>query len=103
MPGILDVLDNLAVPFCAATSSHPERAQRSLRAAGLAGRFGERVYTTSMVARPKPEPDLFLHAAKAMRVDPKRCLVIEDSPTGIAAAREAGMGVIAVDRGHFPR
>jgi HAD superfamily hydrolase (TIGR01509 family) len=91
MPGILDVLDNLAVPFCAATSSHPERAQRSLRAAGLAERFGVRVYTVSMVARPKPAPDLFLHAAKAMQVDPRQCLVIEDSDLGIAAARAAGM------------
>ena len=91
IPGILDVLDNLAVPFCAATSSHPERAQRSLRAAGLTERFGERVYTVSMVARPKPAPDLFLHAAKAMQVDPKQCLVIEDSDLGIAAAQAAGM------------
>jgi HAD superfamily hydrolase (TIGR01509 family) len=90
-PGILDVLDDLAVPFCAATSSHPERAQRSLRAAGLSERFGERLYTASMVARPKPAPDLFLHAAKAMNVDPKHCLVIEDSDLGIAAAQAAGM------------
>jgi HAD superfamily hydrolase (TIGR01509 family) len=91
MPGILDVLDRLAVPFCAATSSHPERARRSLRAAGLTERFGARVYTTAMVARPKPAPDLFLHAAKAMQVDPARCLVIEDSDLGIAAAQAAGM------------
>lgn len=91
MPGILDVLDQLAVPFCAATSSHPERAQRSLRAAGLTERFGARVYTTSLVERPKPAPDLFLHAAKAMHVDPGRCLVIEDSDLGIAAAQAAGM------------
>lgn len=91
MPGILEVLDNLAVPFCAATSSHPERAQRSLRAARLAERFGERVYTVSMVSRPKPAPDLFLHAARAMQVDPKQCLVIEDSDLGIAAAQAAGM------------
>ena len=91
MPGILDVLDNLAVPFCAATSSHPERAQRSLRAAGLTDRFGQRVYTVSMVARPKPAPDLFLHAAKAMQADPRQCLVIEDSDLGIAAAQAGGM------------
>jgi HAD superfamily hydrolase (TIGR01509 family) len=91
MPGILDVLENLAVPFCAATSSHPERAQRSLRAAGLAEYFGQRVFTTAMVARPKPAPDLFLHAAKAMDVDPRHCLVIEDSDLGVAAAQAAGM------------
>ena len=91
MPGILDVLDHLVAPFCAATSSNSERAHHSLRTAGLAERFGERVYTVSMVARPKPAPDLFLHAAKAMQVDPKHCLVIEDSDLGIAAAQAAGM------------
>ena len=91
MPGIIDVLDDLAIPFCAATSSHPERAQRSLRAVGLSERFGERVYTVSMVERPKPAPDLFLHAAKGMQVDPSHCLVIEDSDLGVAAAQAAGM------------
>jgi len=91
MPGILDVLDQLAVPYCAATSSGAERAHHSLRAAGLAERLGERVYTVSMVARPKPAPDLFLHAAAAMGVEPRHCLVIEDSNLGIAAAQAAGM------------
>jgi HAD superfamily hydrolase (TIGR01509 family) len=91
MPGILDVLDRLAVPYCAATSSSPERARQSLRAAGLAARFGERVYTVSMVARPKPAPDLFLHAAAAMGAAPSDCLVVEDSDLGIQAALTAGM------------
>ena len=91
MPGIIDVLDQLAVPYCAATSSSPERARHSLRAAGLAPYFGDRVYTVSMVALPKPAPDLFLHAAAAMMAVPKDCLVVEDSDLGIAAARAAGM------------
>jgi HAD superfamily hydrolase (TIGR01509 family) len=91
MPGILNVLDHLAPPYCAATSSGTERARHSLRAAGLAERFGERVYTVSMVPRPKPAPDLFLHAAAAMGADPRHCLVIEDSDLGIKAAQAAGM------------
>ena len=91
MPGVVDVLDDLAVPYCAATSSSPARAHHSLRTAGLAGRLGERVYTVSMVGRPKPAPDLFLHAAAAMGADPKQCLVVEDSDLGIAAAQAAGM------------
>jgi HAD superfamily hydrolase (TIGR01509 family) len=91
MPGIIDVLDRLAVPYCAATSSSSERAHHSLRAVGLAERFGERIYTVSMVARPKPAPDLFLHAAAAIGVEPGHCLVVEDSDLGIAAAQAAGM------------
>lgn len=91
MPGITDVLSALAVPFCAATSSAPARAERSLAITGLAGHFGDRVFTTSLVARAKPAPDLFLLAAARMGVAPRSCLVIEDSPLGIAAARAAGM------------
>ena len=93
MPGVVDVLDALAVPYCAATSSSPERAHQSLRAAGLADRLGDRIYTVSMVAHPKPAPDLFVHAANAMGADPKECLVVEDSDLGIAAAHAAGMQV----------
>jgi len=91
MPGIVEVLDRLAVPYCAATSSSPERARQSLCAAGLAERFGERIYTVSMVARPKPAPDLFLLAADAMGAEPKHCIVVEDSDIGIMAAQAAGM------------
>lgn len=93
MPGIEDVLEALAVPFCAATSSGLERARESLRIAGLEQYFGERVFTVSMVARVKPAPDLFLLAAERMGADPRECLVIEDSPLGVAAARAAGMQV----------
>lgn len=102
MPGVADVLDALAVPYCAATSSAPERARESLRIAGLAGHFGDRLYTVSMVQRVKPAPDLFLLAAQRMGADPAQCLVVEDSPLGIAAARAAGMKVWQfTGGGHF--
>jgi HAD superfamily hydrolase (TIGR01509 family) len=102
MPGIVEVLDALAIPYCAATSSAPERVRESLRIAGLTGHFGDRVYTVSMVARVKPAPDLFLLAAQRMGVDPAQCLVVEDSPLGIAAARAAGMKVwLFTGGGHF--
>jgi len=44
----------------------------------------------------KPAPDIFLAAARAMRADPSRCLVIEDSPAGVSAGRAAGMSVVAI-------
>ncbi len=93
MPGILEVLDHLGVPFCVATSSSPRRVEMSLGLTGLADRIGDRVFTASQVARGKPAPDLFLLAADRMGHAPGRTLVIEDSLTGVRAALAAGMTV----------
>jgi HAD superfamily hydrolase (TIGR01509 family) len=93
MPDVSEVLDRLSVPCCVATSSSPRRVEMSLRLVGLWDRLGDRVFTASQVANGKPAPDLFLLAANRMGADPGRCLVIEDSLTGIAAARAAGMEV----------
>jgi len=91
MPFINEVLDSLAVPFCVATGSSQLRVTRSLELAGLASRVAGRVFTTSMVLRGKPAPDLFLHVAREMGVPPEQCLVVEDSVTGIEAAKAAKM------------
>ncbi|WP_075215376.1 HAD family hydrolase [Mongoliimonas terrestris] len=88
--GLLAMLAHLAVPSCVATSSSPERVRRSLAITGLTDRFPP-PFTASEVPRGKPAPDLFLHAAARMGVDPARCLVIEDSLPGLAAAAAAGM------------
>ncbi len=93
MPGVAPVLERLALPFCIATSSSPRRAEFSLRLVGLGHLAGPRLFTASMVERGKPAPDLFLHAAANMGVAPDRALVIEDSLTGVRAARAAGMEV----------
>ncbi|GAB4347715.1 MAG: HAD family hydrolase [Oricola sp.] len=93
VPGIEQVINELAIAFCVATSSSPKRAQRSLALSGLAPLFGDRLFTASQVRNGKPAPDLFLFTAESMAVDPARCLVIEDSMPGIVAAREAGMQV----------
>ena len=93
MPGVIAVLDSLAVPYCVATGSSPLRAARSLELTGLSARVKDRVFTTSLVTRGKPAPDIFLHAAREMAVSPRECLVIEDSATGIEAGKAAGMAV----------
>jgi HAD superfamily hydrolase (TIGR01509 family) len=99
--GVIDILERLPVPFCIATSSGKERAERSLAAAGLS-RFEAPVFTASMVEHGKPEPDLFLLAADRMGVNPGKCLVIEDSVPGIMAAKAAGMAVWRFSGGsHF--
>ena len=92
-PGIAALLPRVRLPCCVATSSSPQRVARSLAISGLAGFFGDRVFTASLVARGKPAPDLFLHVARVMGAAPARCLVIEDSRPGIEAAQAAGMAV----------
>lgn len=94
VPGVLallDMLDGRGIPICVASQSPFPRVRLSLHTCGLERFFGSRVFTSSMVARPKPAPDLFLHAATHLGVGPGECVVIEDSPSGVAAAVAAGM------------
>jgi HAD superfamily hydrolase (TIGR01509 family) len=91
--GIEDALDALGVPYCVASSSQPERIRLSLEVTGLLSRFEPDIFSATMVADGKPAPDLFLYAADKMSTAPGRCLVVEDSPAGIAAAKSAGMRV----------
>ena len=97
MPFIRTALEELrrrGHPMAVASQSPLARVRFSLEATGLDGFFGDRVYVTSMVARPKPAPDIYLHAAKALSTPPADCVVIEDSPAGAASARAAGFRVI---------
>jgi HAD superfamily hydrolase (TIGR01509 family) len=89
--GVAEALARLPHQKCVASSSLPDRLAYTLRLAGLAEWFGTDIFSAAMVARGKPAPDLFLHAADEMRVAPSRCLVIEDSAPGIIAAKAAGM------------
>ena len=94
IPHVADTLAALDIPFCVASSSQPERIRLSLELAGLLDRFEPRVFSATMVANGKPAPDLFLHAAQTLGVAPGDCVVIEDSPAGIAAAQAAGMAAL---------
>jgi HAD superfamily hydrolase (TIGR01509 family) len=93
IPGIEALVSRLEPPSCVASSSDLDRVSQSLALTGLAPLFGERLYTAQMVERGKPAPDLFLHAAAQMRAAPERTLVIEDSVSGVTAAKAAGMAV----------
>lgn len=94
VPGMARTLGALGGPRAVASSSAPARLALSLSLTGLAERFGPHVHSAAQVARGKPAPDLFLRAAAGLGVAPADCIVIEDSPSGIAAARAAGMRVL---------
>jgi HAD superfamily hydrolase (TIGR01509 family) len=81
-------------PKCVASSSSYDRIWASLETTGLIRFFEPYLFSASDVARGKPAPDLFLHAASRMRVVPTECIVVEDSPAGITAATAAGMTAI---------
>ena len=91
---VLEALSRAQVPMCVASQSPPPRVKLSLALTDLARYFDGRVFTSSLVARPKPAPDLFLHAANALELSPEHCIVIEDSPSGARAAIAAGMRVL---------
>lgn len=85
---------SLRIAVCVASSSVPQQIRRKLELTGLLARFGENLFSATMVARGKPAPDLFLYAAQRFATAPEHCLVIEDSPAGIDAAVTARMTVI---------
>jgi HAD superfamily hydrolase (TIGR01509 family) len=85
-----------SVPRCIASSSSPDRLALCLDVLKLAELFGPHVFSASQVARGKPHPDVFLHAAEQMGVAPRDALVIEDSAGGVQAALAAGMTVIGL-------
>jgi HAD superfamily hydrolase (TIGR01509 family) len=78
-------------PKCVASSSTIDRVRVSLEITGLLRFFEPNIYSASDVPRGKPAPDLFLYVAGRMGVTPSQCIVVEDSPAGIAAATAAGM------------
>lgn len=89
--GALDTISAMGLPTCVASSGAHEKMRRTLGLTGLYGRFGGRIFSSSEVGRGKPAPDLFLHAAERMGVEPALCAVVEDSFWGVEAARAAGM------------
>ena len=93
IPGIAAALDAIELPLCVASSGDHDKMRTTLGVTGLLPRFEGKLFSATEVARSKPAPDIFLHAAKRHGIAPAACLVIEDSPVGVTAAVAAGMTV----------
>ena len=93
-PHVDEALAAIALPVCVASSGPPEKISASLNRVGLWDRFAPHIFSAVQVRNGKPAPDLFLFAAAQMQAAPARCLVIEDSLAGIAAAVAARMPVL---------
>jgi HAD superfamily hydrolase (TIGR01509 family) len=94
VPGIVEALDQISLQTCIASSGSHEKMTLTLGLTGLYERFAGRIFSAEEVERGKPDPDLFFYAAERMGVVPERCVVIEDSPWGVAAGVAAGMSVL---------
>ena len=86
--------------FSVASNSPFERVETALRLTGLTRFFGNRITTFEHVARGKPEPDVFIEAARRAGYAPADCIVVEDSVTGVTAAHRAGCHVLGFTGTH---
>ena len=93
VPGARAAVAGVVLPKAVASSSTRAALGEKLRLTQLWELFAPHVYSADHVVHAKPAPDLFLHAADALRVAPAACLVLEDSTNGVAAGRAAGMRV----------
>jgi HAD superfamily hydrolase (TIGR01509 family) len=103
IPGAVEAVRRIgrAWPTAVASSAHGEVIDAALEATGLTGVFRV-VVSSDEVERGKPEPDVYLEAARRLGVDPRRCLVVEDSLNGVKAAKAAGMTCVLIPNRTIP-
>ena len=94
--GAAALVEALAVPYCVVSNGPRSKMEVTLRVTGLLEHFAGRIVSAYEVGMWKPDPALFLHAARMLGVAPDRCAVVEDSDYGIAAGVAAGMQVFAL-------
>lgn len=96
MDGAAALVEALDLPFCVVSNGPRSKMEITLRIAGLLEHFAGRIVSAYEVGVWKPDPGLFLHAARMLGTAPQRCAVVEDSDYGIAAGVAAGMQVFAL-------
>jgi HAD superfamily hydrolase (TIGR01509 family) len=98
MPGAVALLGALraaGVPLALVSNSRRRFVESAIASAGLADLF-DAIVTAEDVPKPKPAPDAYLAAARELGVEPPACVILEDSPTGLAAARASGALTIGI-------
>ena len=102
IPGLLFRLRELGYKTCVCTSADWNKVIHNLRAMGVGRDVFDAFITGDDVKNKKPDPEIYLKGAKALQVDPEKCVVIEDAPNGIMAAHAAGMLAVGIDTS-FPK
>ena len=91
IPNVKFALENISQPKCVASNAPLDKIRQAVRITNLEHFFADNLFSSYTIQAWKPKPDLFLYAAKMMGIQPKNCIVIEDSTLGIQAAEAAGM------------
>lgn len=92
--GVVELLDNLNLAVCVASSGPIKKIEQALSITGLSKYFDGNIFSSYQINSWKPAPEIFYHAAKEMGFKPSQCVVVEDSEVGIKAAISAGMFAI---------
>lgn len=101
--GAETLVQSVRVPKAVASGSNPKGLAAKLKKVGLYDAFAPHIYSAQLVARGKPAPDVYLHAARELGIAPGACVAVEDSVNGVTSARSAGMVVIGfTGGGHCP-
>ncbi|RXM44110.1 HAD family phosphatase [Flavobacterium sp. YO12] len=100
MEGVLEFINKLKIPYCVASSGPVEKICLNLEVAGLLDKFENKLFSSYQIGSWKPEPGIFLHAAKEMGFDVKDCIVIEDSVAGVRAGIDGGFKVYGFANGY---
>ncbi|WP_394772847.1 HAD family hydrolase [Flavobacterium sp.] len=99
MEGVLKFINKLKIPYCVASSGPVDKTRLNLEVAGLLDKFENKIYSSYEINSWKPEPGIFLHAAKEMGFDVQDCIVIEDSKAGVISGITGGFKVYGFANG----
>jgi HAD superfamily hydrolase (TIGR01509 family) len=91
--GIHSLLDKITVPYCTASSGPQKKIRLNLTTANLINKFENNIFSSYDIGSWKPEPDIYLYAAKQMGFKPGECAVVEDSVAGVKSAIAGGFDV----------
>ena len=100
MEGVVSFIEKLKIPYCVASSGPVDKIRLNLEVAGLLNKFEGKMYSSYEIKSWKPEPGIFLHAAKEMGFDVKDCIVLEDSRAGVKAGISGGFKVYGFANGY---
>ena len=99
MEGVVSFIEKLKIPFCVASSGPVEKIRLNLEVSGLLDKFENKIFSSYQINSWKPDPGIFLHAAKEMGFDVKDCIVLEDSRAGVKAGISGGFKVFGFANG----